>query len=71
MAKKPARKADAAKSPKLPSDLVGADIRGETPAKASPVPADAEVAFNFGQELADGGELHRRPEFHAHSDQCS
>lgn len=60
MAKKPARKADAAKNSKPSPDLVSADIGGETPAKATPVPADAEVAFNFEQELADGGELHQR-----------
>jgi catalase len=58
MAKKPARQAGT-KRPTPPADLAGADIGGETAAKASPVPADAPIAFSFADELADGGELHQ------------
>jgi catalase len=58
MAKKPAPSKPAAKSaPKVtPSDLAGADISGESPQKASPVPADADVSLSYGEPQGPGGE---------------
>ncbi|MCL6250830.1 catalase [Altererythrobacter sp. KTW20L] len=64
MAKKPAPNSaptqSAKRAPKVtPADLAGADIGGETPRKADPVPEDAEVAFAFAGDLANGGEIHQ------------
>ncbi len=63
MAKKPAATPNRAKSAgKLtPPDLVGADVGGESPQKASPVPADAAVSFAFDEPQADGGARRTRP----------
>ncbi|MFA7441264.1 MAG: catalase [Sphingomonadaceae bacterium] len=41
-----------------PSDIAGADIGGETPAKASPVPADG-VSFAYDEPQGTGGETHQ------------
>jgi len=38
------------------ADLAGADIGGESPQKASPVPTDADIAFAFQGPLGNGGE---------------
>ncbi|MDF7773647.1 catalase [Sphingomonas sp. AOB5] len=56
MAKKPAPKS---KAKLTPPDIAGADIGGESPQKASPVPADANISFAFGEPQADGGETHQ------------
>ncbi|HEX7822516.1 MAG TPA: catalase [Sphingobium sp.] len=42
-----------------PPDLVGADVGGESPQKASPVPADADISFAYGEAQAAGGETHQ------------
>lgn len=60
MAKKPASPPTSKASRKVtPPDLVGTDIGGESPQKASPVPADAEISFSYGEPQADGGETHQ------------
>ncbi|WEK46318.1 MAG: catalase [Candidatus Andeanibacterium colombiense] len=43
-----------------PSDLAGADIGGESPQKASPVPADALIAPVYGEKQGEGGETHQQ-----------
>ena len=51
MAKKPAKKA------KTPADIApGAPLSGETPRKASPVPADARVTNSYAEPQAASGE---------------
>ncbi len=42
-----------------PPDIAGADIGGESPQKASPVPADAAISFKFDEPQAAGGETHQ------------
>ncbi|NKJ42218.1 catalase [Novosphingobium sp. SG720] len=42
-----------------PAQLSGTDLGGETPAKASPVPGDADISFSFDEPLGDGGETHQ------------
>ncbi|MBT2186777.1 catalase [Sphingobium sp. H33] len=61
MAKKPALpKASAKNSGKMtPPDLVGADVGGESPRKASPVPGDAAISFSYGESQGGGGETHQ------------
>ncbi|NIJ34054.1 catalase [Sphingomonas oligoaromativorans] len=61
MAKKPASpKATPESAGKVtPPDLVGADVGGESPQKASPVPEDAAISFSYGEPQADGGETHQ------------
>lgn len=61
MAKTPAAPTNPAKpADKLtPPDIVGADIGGESPQKASPVPNDAEISFAYGEPQAEGGETHQ------------
>jgi catalase len=66
MAKTPtkasAKRAPAQKSPsktpskKAPSDVTAADIGGETPAKADPVPADAAISHSYAETQGSGGE---------------
>ena len=61
MAKKPASpKVPARKSGKvLPPDPAGADIGGESPQKAAPLPDDAAISFPYGEPQAEGGETHQ------------
>src|SRR5579864_3798813 len=60
MAKKPTpTNPSTAPSGVTPPDLLGADIGGESPQKASPVPADAAVSFAFGEPQAAGGDTHQ------------
>jgi catalase len=61
MAKKPTtpKSASRATSTLTPPDLVGADIAGESPQKASLMPADADVSFSYAETQADGGETHQ------------
>src|SRR3546814_6484817 len=61
MAKKPASPKATPKSvgKVAPPDLVGADVGGESPQKASPVPEDAEISFSYTEPQADGGETHQ------------
>jgi catalase len=40
-------------------DLVGVDIGGESPQKASPVPADADISFSYDENQRDSGETHQ------------
>jgi len=40
-------------------DIAGADIGGESPQKASPVPTDADISFVFGENQAPGGDTHQ------------
>src|SRR3546814_4307838 len=58
MAKKPASPKATPKSvgKVAPPELVGADVGGESPQKASPVPEDAEMSFSYTEPQADGGE---------------
>lgn len=62
MAKSPTSTKPAAKSSRkiAPPDLVGADVGGESPRKAAPVPADAAISFAYGEPQANGGETHQR-----------
>jgi catalase len=61
MAKKP----DSAKNPAtkktgvIPAMLGGADVSGESPQKASPVPEDALVSESYAEPQGDGGETHQ------------
>ena len=57
MAKKP--KTGKNPKPDLPADLAGADIGGESAAKAPPVPGDAELSFSYGAPQGQGGETHQ------------
>src|SRR3546814_16498570 len=61
MAKKPASPKATPKSvgKVAPPDLVGADVGGESPQKASPVPEDAEISFSYTEPQADGGDTHQ------------
>src|SRR3546814_13388549 len=61
MAKKPASPKATPKSvgKVAPPDLVGADVGGESPQKASPVHEDAEISFSYTEPQADGGETHQ------------
>ncbi len=61
MAKKPTSTKPLPRSAKkiTPPDLVGADVGGESPHKASPVPDDAEISFAFADPLGGGGETHQ------------
>jgi catalase len=61
MAKKPASpKAPTKNAGKVtPPDLVSADVGGESPQKASPVPADADISFSYDENQSDGGETHQ------------
>jgi len=61
MAKKPvpAKNPSTAKTGILPHDLGGADVGGESPQKASPVPADAQISQSYGEPQAGGGETHQ------------
>jgi catalase len=57
---KPTAKSPAKSAGKItPPDLVGADVGGESPQKASPVPADAAISFSYGEPQADAGETHQ------------
>ncbi len=62
MAKTPASKTPSAKrsgkavDKLLPPDLIGADIGGESPQKAGPVPADAEISFSYAETQGEGGD---------------
>jgi catalase len=61
MAKKPvaAKNPSTAKTGIVPPMLGGADVGGESPQKASPVPADALFAETYGEQQAAGGETHQ------------
>jgi len=61
MAKKPvsAKNPSTAKTGITPPMLGGADIAGESPQKASPVPADAPISESYGEPQAEGGETHQ------------
>jgi catalase len=65
MARTPApSKASTAKPAKsgltiTPKDLAGADIGGESPQKAAPIPADAAISESFAEPQAGGGETHQ------------
>jgi catalase len=61
MAKKPeSPKAPTKNAGKVtPPDLVSADMGSESPQKASPVPADAEISFSYDENQRDGGETHQ------------
>jgi catalase len=65
MAKTPApSKASTAKPAKsgltiTPKDLAGADIGGESPRKAAPIPVDAAISESFAEPQAGGGETHQ------------
>ncbi|MBV1690331.1 catalase [Novosphingobium sp. G106] len=61
MAKKPASadNPSSAKNGVTPPDLGGADVGGESPQKASPIPADALISESYAEEQADGGETHQ------------
>lgn len=58
MAKKPVSPKAAVKPDAnvIPSDLAGADIPGESPQKASPVPSDANTTLSYGEPQGLGGE---------------
>jgi len=59
MAKTPA-KPRAKSSDKLMSPAMAhADVGGESPQKAAPVPADADIAFTYAAPQAAGGETHQ------------
>jgi len=47
------------KSPLTPADVAGADIGGESPQKASPIPADAPLSDSYTEPQGDGGETHQ------------
>ncbi|MDB5698021.1 MAG: Catalase [Alphaproteobacteria bacterium] len=56
MAKKPA----SAKSATIPANLApGAPLSGESPQKASPIPADVLVSESYAERQSDGGETHQ------------
>lgn len=61
MARKPTppKKPSANASKVTPPDLSGAQISGESPQKASPVPTDADISLSFGEPQASGGETHQ------------
>ncbi|EIZ79851.1 catalase [Novosphingobium sp. Rr 2-17] len=56
--KAPSNPANGSKSV-APTDIVPADIGGESPAKAPPVPADAALSFSFAEPQAAGGDTHQ------------
>lgn len=61
MAKKPATPPSSTSSAPavLPADIAGADIGGESPQKAAPVPADADLSLSYAARQAPGGETHQ------------
>jgi len=61
MAKKPASsKASTKSAAKLtPPDLAGADLGGESPQKASPVPEGAAISFFYAEPQREGGDTHQ------------
>jgi catalase len=65
MAKPPPQtKAAPEKPPKptsklTPADLAKADIAGESPQKATTLPADVAISTSFGEPLGSGGETHQ------------
>ncbi len=61
MARKPTppKKPSANAGKVTPPDLSGAQIGGESPQKASPVPTDAGISLSFGEPQAAGGETHQ------------
>ncbi|MEJ5976696.1 catalase [Novosphingobium sp. PS1R-30] len=61
MAKKPvpAKNPATAKSGLTPAMLGGGDVGGESPQKASPIPADADLSQTFGELQGTGGETHQ------------
>jgi catalase len=48
-----------AKAPLTPADIAGADIGGESPQKASPIPADAPLIAAYAEPQGNGGETHQ------------
>ncbi|MPS68183.1 MAG: catalase [Novosphingobium sp.] len=59
MAKKPANPHARSSDTLTPTDLSGADVGGESPNKASPVPADAEISLAYAEPQKAGGETHQ------------
>ena len=59
MAKTPKNAKTPSKSPLTPADIAGADIGGESPQKASPIPADAPLTTSFAEPQGNGGETHQ------------
>ncbi len=61
MAKKPASLSKPDKSPQAltAANLGGAELSGESPQKASPVPTDAEISLSYREPQGQGGETHQ------------
>lgn len=59
MAKHPAPTKTSSKSVGEPGPSGLADVSGESPQKASPVPEDAVIAMAFDETQAQGGETHQ------------
>lgn len=48
-----------AAQPLSPAEIAGADISGESAAKAPPIPGDAPISTSFDELQGDGGETHQ------------
>jgi len=63
MAKKPTAPKSPAPDRKVsgakPADIAKADISGESPHKAAPIPADAALSTTYGEPQESGGETHQ------------
>jgi len=59
MAKTPTKPRSNSPADFTPADLAGVDIGGETTAKASAIPADAEITLSFAEPQGSGGETHQ------------
>jgi len=59
MAKTPTKPRSSSPESLTPADFAGVDIGGETPAKTSAIPADANVTLSFAEPQAAGGETHQ------------
>ena len=53
---RPKPSSNKAKGKETPAAIAGADIGGETRAKADPVPADAEISHSYAETQGSGGE---------------
>ncbi|WP_285018711.1 catalase [Novosphingobium sp. fls2-241-R2A-195] len=56
MAKTPSKTQSKSPEPVTAADLAGVDIGGESPQKADPVSADADIAFAYSEPQGAGGE---------------
>ncbi|WP_103097295.1 catalase [Novosphingobium guangzhouense] len=58
MAKTPSRSPSSSsrRAPRTQADLAGADMAGESPQKAEPIPADAKISFAYEEPQGPGGE---------------